>query len=77
MSTETPFCIRHIYTGNFLASDKIIYQNIFGNEFEVHCHNYISTNKTQNLNSEQKGMITGDYPLRRQGIENVWSVITG
>ena len=38
-----------------MASDKIPYNNIFGLEYEVHCHCYYSTNKTQNLTSEKKG----------------------
>ena len=32
---------------------------MFGVENEIHCHNYVSSNKTQNLTSEKKGMITG------------------
>ncbi|CAD7936759.1 unnamed protein product [Amoebophrya sp. A120] len=63
VACDAPLCIRHVHTGSFLASDKIVYQNIFGPEFEVHCHNYVSTNKTQNLCSEQKGMITGILKL--------------
>ncbi|CAD7959896.1 unnamed protein product [Amoebophrya sp. A25] len=77
VKVDMPFCLRHVHTGSFLASDKIVYQNIFGGEYEVHCKNYVSTNKTQNLTSERKGMITGDYPLRRQGIENVWTLVCG
>mmetsp|Transcript_8865 Transcript_8865/g.21595 ORF Transcript_8865/g.21595 Transcript_8865/m.21595 type:complete len:286 (+) Transcript_8865:482-1339(+) len=72
---DMPLCFRHVHTGSFLASDKIVYQNIFGPEYEIHCHNYVSTNKTQNLVSEKKGQITGDYPLRRQGVENVWTIV--
>lgn len=74
---DCPTCFKHVHTGAFLASDKIVYENIFGVEFEVHAHNYMSTNKTQNLVSERKGTITGDYPLRRTGVENVWSFVTG
>ncbi len=75
--SDHPVCVRHVHTGSFLASDKIHYPNMFGSEWEVHCHNYISTNKTQNLFSESKGQITGDYPLRRQGLQNVWTVVSG
>jgi len=71
-----PVCIRHVGTGSFLASDKIPYNNIFGMEYEVHCHCYYSTNKTQNLTSEKKGDITGDYQLRRHGLANIWTVVT-
>jgi hypothetical protein len=73
----TPVVLRHVHTGSFLASDKIPYNNIFGLEYEVHCHPYFSTNKTQNLASEKKGDITGDYTLRRHGLANIWTVVTG
>jgi hypothetical protein len=72
----SPLCFRHVATGSFLASDEIPYQNIFGQEFEVHCYPYYSLNKTQNLTSEKKGDITGDYALRRHGLPNIWSVVT-
>jgi hypothetical protein len=71
-----PVVFRHAHTGSFLASDKINYNNIFGLEYEVHCHPYFSTNKTQNLASEKKGDITGDYALRRHGLANIWTVVT-
>jgi hypothetical protein len=71
-----PVVLRHVHTGSFLGSDKIPYQNIFGAENEVHCHTYFSTNKTQNLASEKKGDITGDYTLRRHGLANVWTFIS-
>lgn len=72
----TPVVFRHVHTGSFLASDKIQYNNIFGLEYEVHCHSYLSTNKTQNLASEKKGDITGDYALRRHGLANIWTCLT-
>jgi len=72
----SPLCFRHVATGSFLASDEIPYQNIFGTEFEVHCYPYYSLNKTQNLTSEKKGDITGDYALRRHGLPNIWTVVT-
>lgn len=71
-----PCVFRHVHTGSFLASDQIPYHNIFGREWEVHCFAYYSTNKTQNLTSEKKGEITGYYTLRRQGLANIWTVIT-
>merc|ERR1711924_265057 len=73
----TPLVIRHVATGSFLASDEIPYNNLFGLEFEVHCFPYYSLNKTQNLCSEKKGDITGDYSLRRHGLPNIWSIATG
>lgn len=72
----SPLVIRHVATGSFLASDEIPYQNLFGTEFEVHCFPYYSLNKTQNLTSEKKGDITGDYSLRRHGLPNIWSIVT-
>jgi len=72
----TECVLRHSTTGSFLASDKIPYNNLFGLEYEVHCKAYFSTNKTQNLASEKKGEITGDYCLRRHGRENIWTVVT-
>lgn len=71
-----PVVLRHVHTGSFLSSDKIPYHNIFGPESEVHCHPYFSTNKTQNLASEKKGDITGDYTLRRHGLANIWTFIS-
>lgn len=72
-----PLVFRHVQTGSFLASDEIPYHNMFGQEFEVHCFAYFSLNKTQNLTSEKKGDITGDYTLRRHGLPNIWTVVTG
>lgn len=72
----SPLCLRHVQTGSFLASDEIPYANIFGPENEVHCFCYFSLNKTQNLTSEKKGDITGDYALRKHGLPNIWTVRT-
>lgn len=72
----SPVCLRHVQTGSFLASDEIPYDNIFGRENEVHCFAYFSLNKTQNLTSEKKGDITGDYALRKHGLPNIWTVRT-
>lgn len=72
----SPVVIRHVCTGSFLASDQIPYTNIFGTECEVHCFHYFSMNKTQNLTSEKKGDITGDYTLRRHGLPNIWTILT-
>merc|ERR1712072_317288 len=72
----SPLVMQHVQTGSFLASDEIPYQNLFGTEFEVHCYPYYSLNKTQNLTSEKKGDITGDYSLRRHGLPNIWSILS-
>ena len=76
LACDVPLVIKHVHTGRCLASDKILYANMFGNEFEVHCHNYVSTNKTQNLTSEAKGTITGDYQLRFTQLQNVWNLVS-
>jgi hypothetical protein len=72
----SPLVVRHVQTGSFLASDEIPYSNIFGREYEVHCYPYVSLQKTQNLTSEKKGDITGDYALRKHGLPNIWTVAT-
>eukprot|EP00397_Hematodinium_sp_SG-2012_P054986 GEMP01066745.1.p1 GENE.GEMP01066745.1~~GEMP01066745.1.p1 ORF type:complete len:284 (+),score=53.06 GEMP01066745.1:193-1044(+) len=77
VSIDGPVVFRHVQTGSFLSSGKIPYSHIFGVENEVHCHVYYSTNKTHNLAGEKKGVITGDYCLRRHGIQNMWSVFLG
>lgn len=77
VSAGSPICIRHCATGSFLASDEIAYNNIFGLEYEVHCFPYYSLGKSQNLVGEKKGEITGDYALRKHGLPNVWTVVTG
>ena len=70
------FVIRHVGTGSYLASDSALeVRNLQGLEYEVHCHCYYSTNKTHNLYSERNGQITGDYALRRHGVQNLWTVI--
>lgn len=71
-----PLVVRHVHTGSFLASDEIHFNNVFGTEYEVHCFHYFSLNKTQNLNGEKSGAITGDYALRKHGLPNIWSVVT-
>jgi len=71
-----PMVLRHVQTGSFLASDEIPYNNLFGQEFEVHCFSYFSLGKTQNLVGEKKGEITGDYAMRKHGLPNIWSVVT-
>jgi hypothetical protein len=69
--------LHHTQTGSYLCSDKVPYQTLFGREFEVCGHAALSTNKTQNLNAEKKGDITGDYALRRHGLPNIWTICTG
>ena len=68
--------IKHNQTGQWLSSDHINYRNDFGGEFEVSCHSYLDTRKTQQLGSERAGKITGDIPTRLQGVQNVWRIFT-
>eukprot|EP00428_Durinskia_dybowskii_P014275 CAMPEP_0170212884 /NCGR_PEP_ID=MMETSP0116_2-20130129/6064_1 /TAXON_ID=400756 /ORGANISM="Durinskia baltica, Strain CSIRO CS-38" /LENGTH=288 /DNA_ID=CAMNT_0010463431 /DNA_START=83 /DNA_END=949 /DNA_ORIENTATION=+ len=72
----SPIVLRHVATGSFLASDEIPYHNIFGAENEVHCFHYFSLSKTQNLVGEFKGDVTGDVPLRKHGLPNIWTFRT-
>ena len=74
--TNSDLVIKHNQTGQWLSSDHINYRNDFGVEFEVSCHSYLDTRKTQQLSSEKVGKITGDIPTRLQGLENVWRIFT-
>lgn len=74
--TNSDVVIKHNQTGQWLSSDHINYRNDFGVEFEVSCHSYLDTRKTQQLSSEKVGKITGDIPTRLQGLENVWRIFT-
>ena len=72
----TPFVIRHVATGNFLASiNSAPIPTILGTEYEAHCHAYLSTNKVHVMHGEKRGDITGDYALRRHGNENIWFIV--
>lgn len=68
--------IKHNQTGQWLSSDQINYRNDFGLEFEVSCHSYLDTRKTQQLSSEKVGKVTGDISTRLQGLQNVWRIFT-
>lgn len=72
----SPVVLRHVQTGSFLASDEIPYNNIFGCEYEVHCYHYFSLGKVQQLTEEKKGNITGDAPMRKHGLPNIWTIVT-
>jgi len=76
VAAGAPLILRHVQTGSFLASDEIPYDNIFGRECEVHCFHYFSLGKTQNLVGEKQGTITGDQALRKNGLQNIWTVCT-
>ena len=76
VTANSDVVLKHNQTGQWLSSDHINYRNDFGLEFEVSCHSYLDTRKTQQLSSEKVGKITGDIPTRLQGLENVWRVFT-
>lgn len=59
-----PILIRHAQTMHYLASDNKRHGNAFGGEFEVMCHSFSASNKTQNLALEKKGALTSDVPSR-------------
>lgn len=47
----------HCATSQMLSSDKIVYRNDFGQEFEVSCRGIATNNKTQMLSGEGEGKI--------------------
>eukprot|EP00742_Colponemidia_sp_Colp-10_P000862 GILJ01000935.1.p1 GENE.GILJ01000935.1~~GILJ01000935.1.p1 ORF type:complete len:483 (-),score=72.03 GILJ01000935.1:146-1594(-) len=76
VEVNAPIVIRHVHTANFLASDNIVYRNDYGDEFEVACHTYLTTNKTHNLVAERAGRLTVDVPSRGQQDQNIWIAIS-
>lgn len=69
-----PLLIKHMQTGAFLASDKIPYRNLFGAEFEVHCHTHCSKTKSAVLAGEAKGET--ENCAKPLGLPNVWTILT-
>ena len=68
-----PVCLRHVGTGSLLASDTRFPQfNLYGNEFEVSCHNYQTINKSHNLDNERLGIIAPDSPTRLNLNQTIW-----
>jgi len=60
-----PVLIRHSPTCIYLGSDnRYKYKNDFGTEFEVHCGNHGTMNKSQNLALEKDGRVTVDVPTK-------------
>jgi hypothetical protein len=64
--------LKHALTGQWLASDNILYKSDFGGENEVFCQSFQSLNKTQNLIAEKTGRTTTDIPSRNQSNHNHW-----
>lgn len=66
----------HAATKNALSSDKIIYHNDFGQEYEVCCKTSMSIGKKQGLYAEMLGKTTSDIPLRKEGSVNWFAFLT-
>lgn len=69
--------LKHLPTGQWLASDTVKYVNQFGVEYEVFAKSYLVNNKTQNLFSEKEGHRGATNAMRSQGIQNEWIIRKG
>jgi hypothetical protein len=69
--------LKHCATGQWLASDTVMYTNDFGKEFEVYAKSWLTNNKTQNLFSEKVGHISTSDTLRNQHNRNGWLIFKG
>lgn len=69
--------LKHLATGQWLASDAVKYVNQFGVEYEVFAKSYLVNNKTQNLFSEKEGHRGATNSMRSQGIQNEWVIRKG
>lgn len=81
--TNQPLLLKHVHTGKWLAVDHFQGQypdcytrNFYGVEHEVFAHSYFTQSKSHNLVSEQEGRTTGDIPMRAQGEQNTWKLIS-
>ena len=70
-----PFILRHCSTGRLLASDLIDYNNDYGREYEMCCHNFLSSNKYQQLVSEKIGKQKIDTKMKVELNQNIWRII--
>jgi hypothetical protein len=68
--------VRHALTAQWLAADRNIYLNEFGEECEVYVKSHTHANKTQNLFAEKVGHIAVEVPLRDQKDQNCWRLVT-
>lgn len=68
--------VKHGLTAQWLAADRNIYLNEFGNEYEVYAKSHTLPNKTQNLFAEKVGHIGVETPLRDQDDQNCWRIVT-
>jgi hypothetical protein len=70
-----PILLKNAATNHFAGSDSTLIKNTFGKEFEAFVHCVAGSNKSQNLELEQKGKITGDLPSKFQKDENIFMVL--
>lgn len=71
-----PILIKHASTCHYLASDLVNVKNDYGEEYEVSVHSYATNNKSQNLELENKGLVTRDTPSKFQHDQNIWKLVT-
>ena len=72
-----PILLKHASTCHFLASDTVEQRtDDAGAEYEVSVHSYATNNKSQNLELENKGAVTGDTPSKFQHDQNIWKLVT-
>jgi hypothetical protein len=71
-----PFLLKHCATGRLLASDMVDYFNDYGNEYEVCCHNFLTSNKYQTLISEKEGRLKDDTKIRTECDQNIWKIFS-
>lgn len=77
VKANDPVLLRHQHTCTYLAVDnKAKYNNDFGTEFEAHCQNYSTNNRSQNLEMEFQGRLTSDVPTKFQLDYNVFYLQT-
>lgn len=76
VKSNEPMLLKSAATNNFAGSDATQIKNIFGKECEAFVHCQQTANKTQNLELEFKGRVTGDLASRFQMDENIFMVLT-
>jgi len=76
VSVDEQVLLKHAHTSNWLGSESGLFKNLYGPEMEVFVHSFYDTKKTQNLIAERVGRTTGDTPLRGQGVQNYWVLVS-
>lgn len=66
----------HAQTRQALNSDKHVYHNDFGPEFEVCGYTSLNVGKKQNLYAEKQGKLTSDTPVRQEDSCNHFAFLT-